>query len=180
MTVFVKTARFIGDLDDEFYRDERQRDVWNEASAVGFQLSLWIALVAAALLPWLADRPGAWTALGILVAWFVVSIVTQLYARQRDVDLYATAKLWRPRNAAAAALYLVGVAGIFIRLRYENHPFENHPFENHPFENDAATWAGRVAGAAVVIVLAGLVLAWSRRRTQRRLDADEALDALED
>ncbi|WMM71013.1 DUF2029 domain-containing protein [Rhodococcus pyridinivorans] len=137
---------------------------------MGFQLSLWIALVAAALLPWLAGRPGAWTALGILVAWFVVSIVTQLYARQRDVDLYATAKLWRPRSAAAAALYLVGVAGIFLRLRYESHPFEN----------DAATWAGRVVGAAVVIVLAGLVLAWSRRRTQRRLDAEEALDALED
>ncbi|KSZ57593.1 hypothetical protein Z045_16615 [Rhodococcus pyridinivorans KG-16] len=170
MTVFVKTARFIGDLDDEFYRDERQRDVWNEASAVGFQLSLWIALVAAALLPWLAGRLGAWTALGILVAWFVVSIVTQLYARQRDVDLYATAKLWRPRSTAAAGLYLVGVAGIFLQLRYESHPFEN----------DAATWAGRVVGAAVAIVLAGLALAWSRRRTQRRLDAEEALDALED
>ncbi|MBS9371721.1 DUF2029 domain-containing protein [Rhodococcus sp. B50] len=169
MTVFLKAARVIGDLDDEFYRDERQRDVWNEASAVGFQLTQWVALAAAALLPWLAGRPGAWTAIGILVAWFIVSIVTQLYARQRDVDLYATAKLWRPRSAAAAALYLVGVVGIFLRLHYDSEPFEN----------DLATWAGRITGAAVALALLGGGFAWNRRRTRRRRAEEDARDALE-
>ncbi len=51
MAVFMKAARTIGDLDDEFYHDERQRDVWNEASAVGFQLAQWAALAGAAFCP---------------------------------------------------------------------------------------------------------------------------------
>ncbi|UYP17437.1 DUF2029 domain-containing protein [Rhodococcus sp. Z13] len=165
MTAFYKAARFVGDLDDDFYRDERQRDVWNEASAVGFQLSQWIALVAAAVLPWIAGRPGAWTALGILIAWFVVSVVTQLYARQRDVDLYLTANVWRPRAVAGAALYLVGIAGIFVQLRYGDG-----------VDNDPATWAGRIAGAATVLVIFAVFVVWNRRRTERRLDAEEGLE----
>ncbi|MDH6675822.1 hypothetical protein M2284_000010 [Rhodococcus sp. LBL1] len=38
MSVFVNAMRVVGGLDDEFYRGERQRDAWNEAAAVGYQL----------------------------------------------------------------------------------------------------------------------------------------------
>ena len=31
---FIRTAAVIGDLSNPFYGEERQRDVWNEASAV--------------------------------------------------------------------------------------------------------------------------------------------------
>src|SRR5437868_6635333 len=41
MSAFERAMRAAGDLDDEFYLDERQRDVWNEAAAVGFQLFMW-------------------------------------------------------------------------------------------------------------------------------------------
>ena len=38
---FVRAARFVGDLGNPFYEEERQRDVWNEACAFGLQLLLW-------------------------------------------------------------------------------------------------------------------------------------------
>ena len=59
MSAFVKAARFVGDLDDEFYADELQRDIWNEASAVGFQALLWIGLITGAILPFAAGVTGA-------------------------------------------------------------------------------------------------------------------------
>lgn len=33
---FVRAAAVVGDLDSPFSAEERDRDVWNEASAVGF------------------------------------------------------------------------------------------------------------------------------------------------
>ncbi|MEU5842734.1 DUF2029 domain-containing protein [Rhodococcus sp. NPDC047139] len=169
MTAFLKAARFIGDLDDDFYRDERQRDVWNEASAVGFQVFSWAALLGAGILPWVAGRPGAWTALGILVVWFLASMTTTIYARLQDVDVYETSTLRRPRALAAFALYLAGIAGIFVYLR----------FGGETFDNDPATWAGRITGAVVGLAIVGGLFALYRRRTRRRLADEDARDALE-
>lgn len=50
--VFMRVASAIGDLGSPFYDEERQRDVWNEASAVGFQAMLWSSLVAANVMIW--------------------------------------------------------------------------------------------------------------------------------
>lgn len=64
---FVRAAAAVGDLGNPFYREERRRDVWNEASAVGFQLMLWLGLAAAAAMIWIAgslDRrrcPTSWS-----------------------------------------------------------------------------------------------------------------------
>jgi len=164
MTAFVKAARVIGDLDDDFYRDERQRDVWNEASAVGFQLAQWIALVATAVLPWVAGRVGAWTALGIILAWFVVSIVTAAYARSQDVDVYASAKTWRPRAIFAAALYIAGAVGIYARL-------------SAPLDQDPETWLGMIVGGICGAAAVFAIIAWRKRRDARRIAEEEARDA---
>lgn len=51
MSTMMKAMRFVGDLDDDFYKDERQRDVWNEASAVGLQSVFWAIFVSSAILP---------------------------------------------------------------------------------------------------------------------------------
>jgi hypothetical protein len=164
MTLFTKAARIVGDLDDDFYRDERQRDVWNEASAVGFQFFQWTALAEAAVLPWVAGDVGAWVGLGILITWFVTSMVALAYAKACDVDLYASAKLLRPRTVAAIVLYLVGLVGIYAHL-------------GAPIEQDASTWAGRVTGGLVGAGGAIAAIAWSRQRTRRREEEAEALDA---
>jgi len=155
MTVFLKAARVVGDLDDAFYNDERQRDVWNEASAVGFQLFQWIALAVGALLPWIAGRVGAQIAIGVLGVWFLISIATIAYARAYDVDVYATVMRVRPRIVVAGVLYLVGVAGIYVQLA-------------PPAEYDTGTGAGTIVGAIVGGGVAAAVLGWFRRRDRRR------------
>ncbi|TCN49403.1 hypothetical protein EV641_1153 [Rhodococcus sp. SMB37] len=163
MAVFMKAARFIGDLDDEFYHDERQRDVWNEASAVGFQLAQWSALVGAALLPWIAGRIGAQISIGVLAVWFVISMVTITYARAAHVDLYSTAKTWRPRTILAGVVYLAGIAGIYAQL-------------STPIDQDVATWAGLIVGGLVGGGAATGGVVWYQRRERRRREEEDARD----
>lgn len=116
MSAFVRAARFVGDLDDEFYADELQRDAWNEASAVGFQSLLWIGLVSAAILPYAAGVTGAWMAVGIIVALLTVLYVVMGYARARGIDMYTVQELRRPRFAVFLVLYFLGFGGAGIRL----------------------------------------------------------------
>ncbi|HET8993342.1 MAG TPA: DUF2029 domain-containing protein [Rhodococcus sp. (in: high G+C Gram-positive bacteria)] len=163
MAVFMKAARTIGDLDDEFYHDERQRDVWNEASAVGFQLAQWAALAGAALLPWVAGRVGAQISIGILAVWFVISMMTIAYARAAHVDLFSTTKTWRPRTILAGVVYLAGIAGIYAQL-------------STPLDQDAATWAGLIVGGLVGGGIAVAAVWWHRRRELRRQEQEDVRD----
>jgi hypothetical protein len=59
---FVRAAGMVGDLGSPYYREERQRDVWNEAAAVGLQVVLWLGLGAAAAMVW--SRCCGWWAAG--------------------------------------------------------------------------------------------------------------------
>lgn len=159
MNAFIKALRFVGDLDDEFYDDERQRDVWNEASAVGFQLFSWTAAVGAAILPWVAGVTGAWIGLGILLTSTIISVVTMAYARARDVNLYTASKVWRLRGFVVAALLLIGYVGVLVRLQPD-------------LWAEASTWAGGVVGA---IVGGGAVILIIRRMRKRnaQFEAEE-------
>lgn len=160
MSVFVNAMRGVGGLDDEFYRDERQRDVWNEASAVGYQLFLWVGLLAAAILPWAAGTAGAWIALGLLVESVVISTCTLAFARHRRVDPRETGKLATPRTVLALALYLTGALGIIARLLTPSS------------DNPSATWAGVAVGVVAGGTAAAVVLRAKRRRW-RRAEAEE-------
>lgn len=163
MTALMRIAREIGDLDDEFYADERQRDVWNEASAVGFQFVQWVALAVGTTLPWLAGPTGARVAIGVLAVWFVASLVVMTYARARDVDVNVVSKTLRPRVMLAMALYLAGVAGIWLQLA-------------GPVGEETETVAGAVVGGAVGGGVAIALIAWNRRRVRRREAMEDALD----
>ncbi|MBY4129565.1 hypothetical protein HQO83_14295 [Rhodococcus fascians] len=116
MSAFVTAARFVGDLDDEFYADELRRDVWNEASAVGFQSFLWIGSIAGAVLPFAAGVPGAWVALGLFLVLTTVSSVVLGYAKVRGIDMYASQKLQRVRLMLAGLLLFIAGAGAALRL----------------------------------------------------------------
>lgn len=160
MSALIRTLSFVGDLGDDFYRDEYQRDVWNEASAVGFQFLWWTSLVAAAILPVAAGRTGAWVALGLLIAWLLGSAATLTYARARGVDPGATESWLRPRVVLALTLYLVAALGTMSVLFLDNDP---------------ETWAGAAVGAVVGGTAAGWAVHRRRRRRARRELADEDL-----
>lgn len=155
MSAFVKAMRFVGDLDAEFYADERQREVGNEAAAVGYQALNWALVIAAAILPWTAGRTGAWIAMGLLIAWMVVGLVVMLYSRALDLDLYTVTPLWSVRSIVMAAVYLVGALGVVAQLVAE----------------DAATWSGFWVGAIAGGAGAGLGI-WRNRHKARRAEED--------
>ncbi|WP_072804302.1 DUF2029 domain-containing protein [Rhodococcoides yunnanense] len=159
MNPFVKTLRFVGDLDDEFYDDERQRDVWNEASAIGFQLFSWAAMIAAAVLAWTLDRTGAWIALGLLLVLTVVTTLTICYSWARGVNLYTASRIGRVRGFVVALIILVGYIGALVTLQPDLFV-------------DASTWAGGIVGglAGGGVVGAGI---WYLRKRNARFEAEE-------
>lgn len=159
MSTFTVAMRFIGDLDDEFYDDERQRDVWNEAAAIGFQLFYWAVLIGAAVLPWVAGETGAWIALGALVAATLISVATLRYAAARDVNLYTASKLLRVRGFVAALLIAAGAVGILLRLQPDVYA-------------EASSWAGAATGAVVGGGAVG-VMVWLMRRRAARFENEE-------
>ena len=164
MSAFVTASRFVGDLDDEFYADELQRDIWNEASAVGFQSLLWIGLISSAVLPFAAGVTGAWIALGLFLVLIAVSLVVSGYARVRGVDMYASQKLRRVRLALAGLLFFLGGSGATRRL-----------LAHYGGGNLQSLWIG-AAIAAPVGLAAGLVGVRNRRRQVRETEraADDA------
>lgn len=159
MDAFTRTMRFVGDLDDEFYDDERQRDVWNEASAVGFQLFYWAALVSAAVLPWVAGEVGAVLACGVFAVSAVIGCATLLYSGVRGVNLYTASRMFRLRGVVAAAMILIGFVGVEHRL-------------NPDLFAESSSWAGAITGGVVgggTVVL----MIWLMRRRRDRFENEE-------
>ena len=146
---FVRAAGAIGDLGSPFYREERRRDVWNEASAVGLQVTLWLALAAATVMVWLGGSsalPYAFTVFGVVG---VASWVTFLYAGALGVTV-DDADLLRLRLVPYLVLmvgFLAGAARVapsdgFLR---------------------GLVWGGAFGGAAAL-----LLVLWSGLRARRR------------
>lgn len=151
---FIKAMRFVGDLDDEFYDDERQRDVWNEASAIGFQLFAWTALISAAILPWVAGRTGAWVGLGILVVSTLINYATAGYSALRGVNLYTASKLIRVRAIVVGVLLATGYISVLVTLQPSVY-------------SQASSWAGGVVGAILGGGAVGAAIWYMRKRNAR-------------
>lgn len=158
MNPFMNAMRYVGDLDDQFYDDERQRDVWNEASAVGFQLFYWISLVGAAILPWAGGRTGAWVSLSILVVATLISILTVSYAKAKGVDMYADVKLFRVRGLVTGVVMIVAFLGVAAKLA---------PDDYFVGDDVLGTWVGGFVGACVGGGFMGWLIARSRSKRKR-------------
>jgi hypothetical protein len=165
MSTFTAAMQYIGDLDDEFYEDERQRDVWNEASAIGFQLFVWTLLIAGSVLPWVAGVTGSWITLGVLAVFFTVSSMVLMYAKARGLDMYTSQSLARPRIYLCTGVYLIAAFGAMITLASE-----------YLSAGGAAVFVGMAIGACVGVGCGvhGLV---RKRRLDR--EAEAAAEATE-
>lgn len=109
---FMRSAAAVGDLSNPFYAEERQRDVWNEASAVGFQVMLWLGMIAATVMIWLGRGSAVPYAIGVFVVIGIASSVTLGYARRLGVDAQTTVRVWRWPTAAYVALMLLFLLGV--------------------------------------------------------------------
>jgi len=157
---FVRAARWVGDFGNPFYEEERHRDVWNEASALGFQLFLITALLFSTVCIWLIGRPALpYVQLGVVVTG-VISGTTLLYARRLGVDVLQPQRLNRARMIPVAALTVVLVAGM---LRATGDGASSW---------DAATAAGAATGAALALGLGAVAVRWARRAADRAEQGD--------
>lgn len=131
--VFGRVAGVIADLDSPFYAEERQRDVWNEASAVGFQTMLWGGLALSCAMVWIGGLVGWSIALLALIA--VAARLVLAHSNRQGVT-GTEGYTWRsPRLFLAGLLYLATIAGVVVRST-----------------DDAATLAGAAVGAAVALL----------------------------
>jgi len=151
---FVRTAGRIGDLGSPFYDEERQRDVWNEASAVGFQLVLWLLPAAATLSVWVGGATAIPYALVMFLASGLASWVVTAFAQARGINMRAAEgiTLLRWRLLAYLVLLVAFCAGL-LRATPESS------------FGRGASW-GLLAGAVIGIA----AVAWSQRRPRRADD----------
>jgi hypothetical protein len=116
--MFMRVASAIGDLGSPFYEEERQRDVWNEASAVGFQAMLWSSLVAANVMIWVGRATALPYSLGLLAIMGGASILAVVYADRAGVQVEhalpvdGPSRLGRPALVLFALLFASYLAGL--------------------------------------------------------------------
>jgi hypothetical protein len=152
---FVKAAGMMGDLGNPFYREERQRDVWNEASAVGLQLVLWLGLAAVAAMVWLGGPPALPYAVAVLIVLGAASGVSMLYAQKLGVRVDDAGRVLRLRLVPYGVLLVLFLVGA-VRAA--------------PTSGFGAGLAwGAAAGGAVAV----LCLVWSGLRARRREQSGE-------
>ena len=144
----VRLAHVVGDFGNPFYAEERQRDVWNEASAFGFQLVLWTTLTLGTATVWVVGAPSVPYVGVALVLVGAISGLTVAYAQHLGVDLTGRDRMLRWRLLPYALLVVALLVGL---LRARSEPL------------DAATVAGMLTGAGTVALIAAV----STRRRSR-------------
>jgi hypothetical protein len=156
---FVRAAAFVGDLDSPFYDEERDRDVWNEASAVGFQVLLWgIPLVAAGSL-WISGAAGLLPVGFLLALWVIAIAVVLVYAHRFGVDPDARTPLIAGRRAMF--LVVVGLLGTGLIRAALDHEVTGTSLA-------ASLLRGMGEGMAVTAAALSLLLALLLVRDRRR------------
>lgn len=110
--------RWIGDLDHPFYEDERNRFIWYEAQAIGFQF-MGLASYFAAAISLLIGGSGAIPYAAAMMAPFIVSaVVLKAYVVRRGADYWPQSMDFRRSRGMAVlaimALLFIGFGRAFI------------------------------------------------------------------
>lgn len=154
----VRTAAIVGDLSNPFYAEERQRDVWNEASAVALQAMLWMSLLGATAAAWFVGADAVPYIYALLGMVGVASWVAILYARSLGVHVEnSTWTSWR------RMVPLVVVAGL-LALGLVRAVADDVAFD------DWSTIAGMVTGAGTVVAVTVVASRYARRKTDAGTD----------
>jgi hypothetical protein len=149
---FVTAAGMVGDLGNPYYREERQRDVWNEAAAVGLQVVLWLGLGTAAAMVWLGGATALPYAVAVLVVLGTASGVSILYARTLGVRVDDAGRLLRLRLVPYCVLLVLFLVGAMRAVPTSGF-------------GAGLAWGAAAGGALTVLWLVGSGLR-ARRREQ--------------
>ena len=82
--------RWIGDLDHPFYSDERNRYVWYEASAIGFQLLFMGSYFMSGLVLWVGGADAMPYVLALFVPSMIAAGVFQTYLKRHSAEYWPT------------------------------------------------------------------------------------------
>ena len=152
---FVRAAAVIGDLSSPFYREERQRDVWNEASAVALQVMIWLHLIAATAVVWIVGAAAMPYVCGLLGLMGVSGWVAILYSWSLGVHVETSTRKSRRRMVPLLAVVVLLVAGM-VRAEVGTVSVDGW-----------STAAGMLTGAAVAVVVLVAVTRLARTRARR-------------
>ena len=109
---FLAAAGLVGDLGHPFYGEERQRDVWNEACAVGLQLVLWLGLAAATGTVWVGGATAVPYMATLLVVVAAGAWMTVLYACRLGIRLDDAGGVLRLRLVPYGVLLMTLLIGV--------------------------------------------------------------------
>lgn len=149
---FVRAAAVIGDFTSPFYGEERQRDVWNEASAFGLQLLLWLTMLATSIAIWVIGRPAVGYALSLFALVGVTALATMVYAARLGIDVAVPPRLRPLRLMPYCLLLVVFYVGVFRALLSSGAGFDPGSFE-FSFTLGTAIGAGSALALTVRSVL---------------------------
>lgn len=113
---FMRAAAVLADLDSPLYEEERERDVWNEASAVGFQFFLWAIPLAVAGALWIGGRAALPYVAGPWLIWILGAIISAGYAARLGVVPSQRGPLQGRRAAVYVGLMVILSGGLFRAL----------------------------------------------------------------
>jgi hypothetical protein len=148
---FVRAAAAIGDLSNPFYAEERQRDVWNEASAVALQVLLCLNLLAATAAVWIVGAGALPYVYALLATIGIASWIAILYSW--SLGVHVEDRKWVPRRRKIAVLVVAVVLAAGMLRAQTGHVLA-----------DWSTVAGMITGAAAVVVLFAAVSWYVRKR----------------
>ena len=149
-----RTLRWVGDLDHPFYNDERQRYVWYEASAVGFQLMFLANYVVAGLMLWIGGADAVVYGLPLLIVTIVAALAVLSYASRRRAE-YAPdlSDFFRTRGVLVLVVNVIAMTGL-IRALVD-------------LDDGGGGFAGGLADGAIAGAIAGVAVGaftlWKKR-----------------
>ena len=150
---FIRMAGVIGDLSNPFYGEERQRDVWNEASAVALQVLIWLHLLTATAAVWIVGADALPYVYALLAMIGIAGWIAILYSWSLGVHVEERKRL-SPRRLAPALVLAVLLAAGMLRAQ-----------TGHVL-GDWSAIAGMITGVAAVLAVFTAARWYARRRAE--------------
>lgn len=172
MATFERSARWVGDLDHSFYNDERQRFIWYEGSAIGFQMMLIAHYLVAGLILLIAGHPALWYVLAMLAPTSITTLVVVSYCAAKGAQYFPDrGDFTRSRGVVAIGAVLLLAAGLIRAL--PSRGSDDAPADGFWGGFTSVTdWLGFALGLGLALGV-GMAIAAAFRQRHRRDGLDD-------